>query len=263
LFLLDGGSVLPNDRLHKIIYTLPPFGIRKDKKSEFPDAACLFSLEDFARELPGKGILVSADKGWAAFAEESEHLYCVKTIEDLTKLFAATDEHGQAIKAHVTAAINDADSPLHEEIKTAIDVHLDAADWSVDEIYTSSVARVEGEAHSSTLVSYELDPASTSIWAVENEPTSWVVEVSALVKSKVQISATFFVWDSIDREELELTSAEIVVEHDAEIPIYLTCHGVHSGANPSDWDIEVEIGSGKYEVDVGEVDPDFSDDWHG
>jgi hypothetical protein len=85
--VLEFGGLDPRELFRRYFATQAPFGERADKKSEFPDAASLLRLEKFACDNTTKGLLASGDAGWAAFAEGSEHLYCVKSIEDLAGLF--------------------------------------------------------------------------------------------------------------------------------------------------------------------------------
>jgi hypothetical protein len=61
----------------------PPFGLSEKKKSEFPDAMCLWQLGRYARENHTKGIIASDDKGWKQYAAESDTLYCAGSIDEL------------------------------------------------------------------------------------------------------------------------------------------------------------------------------------
>jgi hypothetical protein len=90
----------------------PPFGLSQKKKSEFPDAMCLWLLEQYAKNNDTIGIIASDDKGWKQYAEESERLYCVGSIDELATLFAATNEHAEAIKGKIAVAVLDENSPL-------------------------------------------------------------------------------------------------------------------------------------------------------
>ena len=50
----------------------PPFEEPDKKKHEFPDAIALLSLEEWAEVNKTRILAVSCDRGWAAFAAESE-----------------------------------------------------------------------------------------------------------------------------------------------------------------------------------------------
>jgi hypothetical protein len=238
----------------------PPFALRADKKSEFPDATTLILLEAYAKENNTKGIFASGDGGCASFAAQSEHLYCVKSIEDLATLFASTGEHAQATKLRVIDAISDKKSSLHTELRTAIHEHIVNAFWSVDDIYSGVVSRVEGEVADARLKSYEISTDQAEIWEAEDGSGSWIVELAAKAEVGVLVDVTFFVWDSIDREELALDTQQFEFPAEVEINAFLNCSGINT-ENPSDeWVVNIDIASGEYEVNVGEVDPDFDND---
>jgi hypothetical protein len=58
-------------------------GSRKDEKSEFPDAICLWLPEKFAARDHTQGIIASAGEGWGQYAETSPRICRVKSIEEL------------------------------------------------------------------------------------------------------------------------------------------------------------------------------------
>jgi hypothetical protein len=67
------GSTLAHDMFARYFLQHPPF--EQKKKSEFPDAASLLLLEEFAVKNNTQGILISKDGGWSKFAKQSERLY--------------------------------------------------------------------------------------------------------------------------------------------------------------------------------------------
>src|SRR5262249_33691704 len=65
----------------------PPFSASGKKKSEFPDAIALLSLETWARTKGKRILAVSADKDWITFAEQCDHIDVVPKLENgLAKL---------------------------------------------------------------------------------------------------------------------------------------------------------------------------------
>lgn len=239
-----------------------PFANNKEKKFEFPDAAALLSLEFYAEENQTIGILASNDSGWKNFAKTSEYLYCVDSIDELTALFEASNAHGNKVKKKLLKAISDIKSPLREILNNELKEHIEHASWSVDEIYATGTERLEGNPHNSNLISYTFDPNSTKAWNVENDPTSWIIEITASVTANIDIDIEFFVWDSIDREEVAMGSFSVSRETEVEVQVFLTCSGVQEGVPPEKWDIDVESAAGEYDIDVGEVEIDLNDDWH-
>jgi hypothetical protein len=234
----------------------PPFGRKVNKKSEFPDAAALLLLEERAKDLKTKAIVASKDAGWKDFAEQSEHLYYVGSIDDLAALFTATDAHAQAVKARITDAVNDENSALRTQLTEALKEHIADADWDTEELYSANY-RFEAGKDSAELTSNSVDDDLLDVWKVDGEPGAWVVELTATVQADVVVDVQFFVWDSIDREELSFGGEQCTFSAQVEVEAYLTCYEIKLDAAPETWHIEVEIGSGQYGLDAAEVELDF------
>jgi hypothetical protein len=259
-----GGDILPiSDIDPELLFARyfagePPFGLKADKKSEFPDAAALLLLEEHATERATKGILASRDAGWKAFADQSPCLYCVTSLDDLAALFAATDAHAQAVRDKIAAAVGDETSALRTQLTDSLKEHVSNADWDASELYSGS-QRIESEVSDVALTAYYVHNNSLNVWKVDDEPGAWVVELITTITVDVTVSVQFFIWDSIDREELAFGHDSFTFSQDVDVDAYLTCHSVTLETAPVSWEIEVEIGSGKYSLDAAEVEPDFSD----
>ena len=234
----------------------PPFGLSEKKKSEFPDAMCLWQLEQYAKDNDTIGIIASDDRGWKQYAAESKTLYCAGSIDELAALFAATNEHAESIKTKIAAAIKDAGSPLGTAIAHAINQHIANAQWDASEVYTGSSYRVEPEVYDANVVEYSIDE-DTGVWSVKGEPTTWIVELTARVKANVDVSVEFFAWDSIDKEELSLGAQEFITEEEVDVEVFLTCSDVHLETEPSDWNTDIEIADGSYSLEGFEVELDY------
>lgn len=257
------GAVLPTAGVHAVeslfadyFAQKPPFGLSEKKKSEFPDAMCLWQLEQYARDNNTIGIIASDDKGWKQYAAESETLYCASSIDELTALFAATNEHAESIKAKIAAAVKDGGSPLGTALAHSLSQHIANARWDASEVYTGSSYRVEAEAYDANLVEHSID-GDASVWSVKGEPTTWIVELTVRFKASVAVSCEFFAWDSIDKEELSLGSQTFSSEEEVDIEVFLTCSDVHLETEPSDWDTDIEIADGSYSLDGFEVELDY------
>jgi hypothetical protein len=257
--LLNAGADLAADVFKLYFANRAPFGKRQDKKSEFPDATSLLLLEQYARENDTLGIVASADAGWGAFAEHSERLYAVKSIDDLAELFAATGEHANALKAKVLAAVNDNESPLRGQLTEALRRHVADADWDANELYASA-GRIEADVYDAELAEYTLAEGDINVWPVEGNPTTWVVELVAFVKASVHVNVDFYIWDSIDREELSFGSASFSSPSEIEVEAYLSCSDVQLDSGPDSWQIEVDIARGRYSLDGFEVEQNFRSD---
>lgn len=234
----------------------PPFGLSEKKKSEFPDAMCLWQLEQYAKNNDTIGIIASDDKGWKQYAAESETLYCAGSIDELTELFAATNGHAESIKTKIAAAVKDAGSPLGTALAHALNQHVADAQWDASEVYTGSSYRIEPEFYDANIIEHSID-GDTSVWSVKGEPTTWIVELTVRVKANVDVSVEFFAWDSIDKEELSLGTQEFTTEAEVDVEVFLTCTDVHLETEPNDWDTDIEIANGRYSLERFEVELDY------
>ncbi|MFU5830443.1 PIN domain-containing protein [Pseudomonas aeruginosa] len=258
-----GGTILQIDgiRLTERLFRLyfesrPPFEERRAKKSEFPDATSLLILEDFARDNRTMGVVASADEGWSKFADASEYLYCVRSIDELAALFAATGNYAKEVEKRVSDAVQEEKSSLRDKLHDALVEHIEASEWTANDVTGGTVARVEAYVYEKELISYEID--HTEVWKGK-EKKSWVIELNVSVKVKLHLDVEFYAWDSIDREEISLGSDSFPTENTIEVEVFFTCSGVEEGTPPEDWQIEIEIANGLYECDPVDVEPDFYD----
>lgn len=123
-------------------------------------------------------------------------------------------------------------------------------------MYSGSARRLEPEVFDANVAEYSID-GDISVWSVKDEPTTWIVELTVRVKANVGVSVEFFVWDSIDKEELSLGTQEFTTEEEVEVDVYLTCGEVHLETDPSDWDTDIEIADGSYALEGFEVELDY------
>jgi hypothetical protein len=233
--------------------TRAPFESRKDKKNEFPDATSLLLLEDYARSKGTKGIVASRDDGWRAFAESSEYIYCVQSIDELAKLFQETGLLGDSIKEQVLGVIADPNSAMRTLLAEQLDEHVVQASWEI-ELYCGFAHRVDAEANDASLMAYSLVSDQTSVWVDKDDPTSWVVELTVDVTVDVSVYLRFFGWDSIDKEEYKAGSSSQRWTYQLDMPVFLTCSNVQVVSNVETWNISVEFATSNYTLDIGEVD---------
>ena len=258
------GKILPIDghllaqRIFDLYFdTSPPFDTRKDKKAEFPDATSLLLLEDFARNNNAMGLIASGDEGWSKFAETSDYLYCVRSIDELAALFSATDAYAKAIESKVIESVQSDDSSLRDSLHDALVDHVSDSSWSANDVATHTAYRVEAEVYDTKFKGYKIE--SAEVWSISPDKKTWVIELNITATVDLSINAEFFAWDSIDREEVSLGADVFSSESTIEIQVYFTCSGVEEDSQPDDWDIEIEIAKGDYECDPMDVEPDFYD----
>ncbi len=253
-----GGPDQAAELFNRYFAEAAPFAKRKEKKTEFPDAMSLLLLERYAKEYRTRGIIASKDAGWTAFAEASDYLFAVESIEELAALFAATTEHAQALKAKVLEAVRNEGSSLRVLLNEALEEHAAQSQWDAEDVYSGS-HRIETEVSEINVTSYTIDENSINVWQLEDDPSTWSVEIEVAISVKVGVSVEFFVWDSIDREELSLGFDSYNVEEVISVAAYLSCTGVRLDNDPQTWHFETDISPASYSITGFEAEPDFSD----
>lgn len=258
------GEILPikGDDLASLMFDLyfdvqPPFEENKEKKAEFPDAASLLLLEQYASDECTIGIVASKDKGAKKFAERSDYLYHVESLDELSNLFKTTGARADAITRHLRESLDDSESLLYKTLNDALVDHVGDAEWDIEDAVSGIASRVETEFVSAYLADVVLDAGSAKVWNDTKNRATWVVEVVARLTVSINVDLRFYVWDSIDREELELTSDSVDIEKELEVSAFITCSGALDDADPTTWHFEVDIAQGQYFVKLGEVSPDL------
>jgi hypothetical protein len=97
-------------------------------------------------------------------------------------------------------------------------------------------------------------------WLVEHDPTICIIEVRATVQVSVDVTVQFFVYDTIDHEELDFGSLDVSRDHEMEVDVFITLRGDLEHAAVEELDPSIELAGGEYDVEVGEVDPDFGEE---
>lgn len=231
-----------------------PFENKKDKKSEFPDAMSLWLLERHAIANDTLGIVVSGDNGWGNYANSSARLYRVESVDALTSLFAATDEHSAKITALLIELAQDPSSVLSERLEEELECLVESAEWDTSDVFSASF-RVESEIEEARLRDFSIH-GEPKAWP-GGDPKEWIVELKVSLTVDVNICSEFFVWDSIDREELSLGIDSCITEEVLEIDVFLNCAEVRLGTSAAEWAIDLDFSSGKFSVSAIEVEPDF------
>ena len=262
------GSVLPIDgkdlaknMFERYFLEVAPFEARKDKKHEFPDAAALLVLENFAEKNNTQGILISRDNGWSSFAETSKDLYCVKTLEEFVSIFESKGGNADALKKKAVFSLKSENDDFFSQVKYGIESHFSGADWNVSDVYSSFNLRAEAVVEDARCESIEFSLDNLSIWLVEHDTTVCTIEVPANVKIELRVLIEFYRYDSLDGDEVNVGSNELSTEIDLDVDVVLVCTGDLLEAPVEEWDVTVGVSGDNYRVEIGEVNPDYREDW--
>ena len=222
----------------------PPFGAAKRRKSEFPDAFALLTLEAYAAAAGKLLLCVSPDKGWVEFASRSDHLVCVSGLEDALALFNAADQHlAEAIVQHWLAL--EAVDRI-EAVEGAFEYRLDDLDFDID-----ADTDLPWDAEPLGAVVQSLAPDNIGrpkVIDVRGDSVTFTVRVEANVG--FEASFGFYFVDGADNR-VELGSEDAYVER--SVPFDLTIKADHSLEHGAVFH-EVDVASAQIEVNFGYVE---------
>ena len=246
-----GGRILPvtatpgsAQRILEMYFSAePPFGAGRRRKSEFPDAYALLTLEAHAAAAGKLLLCASADKGWRECAARSDYLVCVSEVEEALALFNAADDQ------HVAEAI------VHEWRE------LEAVEM-MDEVERAFelLQNVDFQIVANTDIDFEAEPIVAVVqWLnfetiarpkaidVDGNTVTFTVGVEALVS--FEASFEFFV-AGIEKDRV-VASRNVSV--DRTVPLELTIKAARSLENGPVFH-EVDVDSGRFEVDFGYIE---------
>ena len=258
LTVVRSGSLVSIDHLLVDYFSAnPPFATKAVKKSEFPDAIALHALERWATGQATKVLVVSKDGGWKAFCERSAVLVAVEELSDALSLF-----HGAAtvMCSLVSEAISSKRLDLDAEIKSAL---LGAAEYldfipeaNAAYYYEPSLGLVEVE-------DFELlpidAPGNLLLKPVDHDTDYLVAEAQVRVTLLVTTSFSFSVTDATDRDEVPIGSSSVSKSIELIAKVFVTFEGELATA-PQVVTVEAEFDHSAYDIDYGEVEPDWGYD---
>ncbi|MGO8098550.1 PIN domain-containing protein [Rhizobium leguminosarum] len=197
---------------------LPPFA-GADKKHEFPDAVALAALRKWT-DANGAVLVVSKDKGWSEYCEQSDYLYCAN---DLGKALALFHEDEAIVAKCLKQLKGQPDGNVGREILRAIQRDLDDLDFEVE---ASAFMEWDASLEEAVVDSIEYaGGAEQRIVASDGHSVTFVVPVSA--KLKVQAGFVFSIHDSIDDDYVSLGGSikEVSLQHDYQVSVTVSGKG--------------------------------------
>ncbi len=85
--------------------------------------------------------------------------------------------------------------------------------------------RVEAEVDQAHYAGHQVDLTEIGTWLVEHDPTICIIEVRVKVQVSVDVNVEFFIYDTIDHEELNFGSIEVSRDHEVEVDLFITLRG--------------------------------------
>lgn len=246
-----GDKAITEEVMRRYFSSMTPFEKKQEKKSEFPDAFALVSLDQMFAPKKQFILCVSKDKGWHSFAEQSEWLVCAEDLDIALSLFHDTGRN--TADSVVEMLKNGSAEELIDDLELSIQARLDDFDF-------------EAETHSG--LDYEAEPTSVSLQSVNYETlsnpiitnasddeVSFTIRVEALVM--FEAGFTFYAYDSIDKDYVALTTeyAEIESKH-----IFKLVVTVSRDLDPAPVPLSVDVVKDRIEVNFGHVEPFANED---
>jgi hypothetical protein len=237
-----------------------PFGASKDRKSEFPDAAVLLTLEAVAKRKATKLIAVSADRAWHDYAKDSAAIFCVNSLDELTGMFVSSSPEATAIEIRLGNLLSQDNNRLQTQIECVLKDRIGELGWRADG-YAGFSARVEPEVVDVDIEYFEVDVNGMGLWMSPEDESMCIVEVELNVNATFQVAGNFYVVDPIDRDEINVGSGTSFTQTDVIVTAFLTLGGSLQKGDPKDWDISIELEDVDWVIDVGEMELDRGEDY--
>lgn len=235
----------------------PPFAETGKKKSEFPDAIALMSLEAWAKNNRTKLLAVSTDNDWGRFSEHSDY---VDVIGDLAEAISLFQPDSDALSFCSTIS-----KVLHEDHDHSLNNYI--FELLSDEITNCSAYAVgdspfffEPDVVELKLVNFEYaenESGGALLQPVQGQANSLIVEAKLRVTVEASTTFSLSVRDSIDKDYVSMGSTPALVETDFEVEVLLTFEGDFSSRTEDIELTDLELLSEAGEIDFGSIEPEY------
>lgn len=236
-----------------------PFSDSGKKKSEFPDAIALMTLEAWAKDKGIKIVAVSADGDWADYGKESEYIDVVSDLAEAIAIFQPRNNaYAFCMKLAEDLPNGKADkiiNAIHDYLLYKIpdlDLTPDAgSDYYFEADYVEVVFK-----------DFEImtDNSKAILQPVEIEADEVVIELKLKVEAEASCHFSLSAWDSIDREYVPMSGTTASAVLDFETEILLTLSGdFEKGIEEVDIS-DYELIYLPSDVDFGYIEPDWHDE---
>lgn len=231
-----------------------PFESTKDKKSEFPDAITLLSLGSWAAKQKTSILLVTKDKGCISYCETAERLAAIDDLGVALRLVQERNEHTRKLTETVAQLIQEGAYPdLIERLTSAIANNVHELNIIPE---ASSSFYFDAEMEDEHVVDAEFEskngrPVLNPVGYVNDALT---VQGMVTVNLELVGAFSFSMRDGIDRDMVHIGYASAEREVTVSIEVLYTFEDFEDGEPEL---VEIELVPTRFEVDFGEVNPDY------
>ncbi|MBB4038403.1 hypothetical protein GGR34_000032 [Microvirga flocculans] len=262
-----GSYIVPADKtdikalINRYFTTAAPFESSGKKKSEFPDAIALLSLENWAISEGKKVLAISDDVGWADFAKSSE---VIDVESDLATALQKLQEHVEQAETYVRTLLTDLESGKAPNLLQLIEQGIADAVSELEPFVEASAPydfEVEQISMSYRSFAFLHDRGEHELAVVQIGRDKIVARIGISVTAQAEAEFSFAIWDSIDKEYVPMgsNSAEREIEFDAAVLVTIEGDLI----DPSRGKVhisEVELVDAITDVDFDEVQIDWGTD---
>ncbi|KAB2697605.1 hypothetical protein F9K79_17305 [Ochrobactrum sp. Kaboul] len=224
-----------------------PFGKKETRKQEFPDAAALLCLEEYAKAKGKLVICVAQDSAWKDFAAKSEHLVTVFPLTEALGIYSEAFEDADLADKIVELWLDGDEKHFEGAVRDAIVERLTYIDYDVD---ANCSVEFEAEPMDAKLKEILMGTlAKPVVLAADDNTVTFSVEVD--IQADFEANFSFSVWDSLDRESVSMGSEYVATTTD--VPVHLTIVADRDVTNGIVLH-EIEVSQKTFTVDFGYVD---------
>jgi PIN domain len=234
-----------------------PFESSADKKSEFPDAIALLSLQAWARDEGIAVLSVTKDNGCKSFCKGSEQLYAVDNLSDALTLIQERDTHCSELCRSLETKIAHGNYPdIDDKIENVISEEIWSIDWSPE---ADAFCYYDAELEEVELISAVFDGPQRcpEFKPVDYRNDMLVVKTSIELEVKASCGFSFFIKDAVDHDMVAIGSSFIGQKEIVNVDILLTFEKL---SNDKPELVRIELIPTCLNIDFGTIEPDYGDE---
>jgi PIN domain len=242
-----------------------PFEEKGEKRKEFPDAIALLSLQAWAEENDKYILAVSNDNGWLNYESANNRISfkndLAAALDDILEQ-STQEDLIRVLLGKVRTNLNSTSEydDLKEVLKESLENHLSRLEPYVEYCNSTFIIRDEWSPEI-ILKNVEIDRENFNIVGIQPETVFVQFYVEATIDFIQDFS--FYMWDSVDKEELPCGSRQVTLEERVDfqllVPFIYTEEALESDL-VYDEDEGIEVIGELPLVDFGEVE--IGDDFY-
>jgi hypothetical protein len=255
LVLTCGNYVSVSEILEQYFSEKPPFASSGKKKSEFPDAIVLLSVEAWATAKNKNVLAVVKDRDWHNYCDTSPRIDYTEDLSAAFDVFNQANAPYALISNIEQALVEGLSERFMSQISDALEQALDGF-TPVEEADSS----FDWEAEGSHGWFKDFEFVDHDFRVIDTDDDWVVLECLASITVEAEGEFLFSVYDSIDKDYVSIGGATVTTEEVFESEILITISGDLNGPLENLTIEEVEIVSQIESIDFGDIEPDFGED---